>query len=122
TGAGSWTVVLKDTTTGMSASRTDIAHSGPDASAEWIMEDPSLSVNGRGSHLAALADYGAIAFDSGTVNGTSPNLVANSSHSDAGLMAQHAHVVSVPSGPDGDTAPDGFAVAHGVTPPPAPNS
>jgi hypothetical protein len=122
TGTNRWTITLEDVTTKVTGTQTGVAHTGLGASAEWIVEDPALSVNGARFHLAALADYGNSTFDRGTINGTFPGFIATSTDSDAGLMVQHAHVVSIPSAPDGDTTPDGFASAYGGTAPTAPTS
>ncbi|HLI14641.1 MAG TPA: G1 family glutamic endopeptidase [Acidimicrobiales bacterium] len=120
TSADTWTVTVADLTTGVSGTATGISHVGAGASAEWIVEDPALSVNGRTSRLAPLADYGTTSFDDALVNGGPPGLVAGAAASDAGLMVQHGRVVSTPSSPDANA--DGFAIAYGPTPPPPPGT
>jgi hypothetical protein len=112
TTTGTWTIVLDDERTGASAGEVVSGYTGPGASAEWIVEAPV--VNGR---IANLANYGTTTFDLGQVNGTSPNLALSP---DAGFMVAHNRIVSIPSGPDPDA--DGFAIAYGSTPPPAPSS
>ena len=120
TSSNQWTITLSDLTEDW-AFTTTATYSGPGESAEWIVEAPALSPNGVGFHQAALAGYGTVTFDKGTVNGSSPNLLANSSTSDAGLLVPHdGHVASVPSSPDGDK--DGFANAYGSTAPSPPAS
>lgn len=111
---GLWTITLADTTEGWTFTTSGLSYSGSLASAEWIIEAPT--VNGR---IAPLAHYGSTVFDLGTVDGASPGLVA----SEDGAMIQGRAVVSSPSTPDtGDPSPDGFAIAYGSTPPPAPAS
>jgi Peptidase A4 family len=109
-GGGQWSIYIKDLTTGQSFT-TQQAYSGPQTSAEWIQEAPT--VNGQ---VATLAHYGATKFDPGTVNGGNPGLVS----SDEGVMIQNGSQVSTPSNPDGDT--DGFNVQYGSTQPAPPAS
>jgi peptidase A4-like protein len=105
-----WTITITDTTTGASFT-TQQAYSGAATSAEWIEEAPQV-----GGRVATLAHYGGTQFDSGTVNGANPALVA----SEGGVMVQHRAQVSTPSAPDLDA--DGFAVEYGATAPAAPAS
>jgi hypothetical protein len=128
TGPDTWSITLKDTTNGIGGTETGIAHSASGGasggdSAEWIVERPAF-VNRQGRlRFTTLADYGTVTVDHGTANGSSPDLVANSANSDAGLMVQRAAtVISTPSGPDADAKPDGFAIAYGSTAPPSPAS
>ena len=111
----SWTITLADRSTShpWSFTKGPIVYTGPGASAEWVMEAPTV-----GGRIAPLAHYSTFAFDSGTVNGVAPGLTAN----EGGEMIQGSQVVSIPSGPDKDVVPDGFAIAHGSTPPSAPAS
>lgn len=110
-GSGSsWTITITDKSTGKSFS-TIQQYTGPQTSAEWIEEAPS--VNG---HIATLAHYGAVKFDPGTVNGSNPKLVA----AESGYMVQGGKRVSTPSNPDSDT--DGFKCAYGSTQPAPPAS
>jgi hypothetical protein len=107
---GSWTISISDGTTGRSFTTTQ-TYSGPQTSAEWIEEAPTV-----GGHVATLAHYGQATFDPGTVNGGNPRLA----FSDSGDMVQGRSQVSTPSVPDGDT--DGFNVAYGSTQPSPPTS
>ena len=110
-GKGTWTISISDKTSGGSFS-TIQAYSGPQTSAEWVEEAPTV-----GGRIATLAHYSSPqTFDPGTVNGGNPKLVA----ADGGDMIQGGQVVSIPSNPDGDT--DGFNVAHGSSPPSPPSS
>ncbi len=109
-GNGTWTISLKDNSTGQSFTTTQ-AYSGPAQSAEWIEEAPEV-----GGHISTLANYGETTFNPGTVNGGNPNLTAN----DGGVMIQKNKQVSTPSLPDSDT--DGFNIAYGSSAPSAPNS
>jgi hypothetical protein len=114
----SWTLTLADTALAHPWSVTEgpMTYTGPGASAEWVMEAPTV-----GGRIAPLAHYTTFPFDSGTVNGAAPGLTA----SEGGEMVQgfpFSQVVSIPSGPDKDAAPDGFAIAYGSIAPPAPAS
>jgi len=110
-GNGTWTITIGDTTTGGSFTTVQ-AYSGPQTSAEWVEEAPTV-----GGRIAPLAHYSSPqAFDPGTVNGASPKLTA----SDGGDMIQGGKVVSIPSNPDSDS--DGFNVAYGASAPSPPAS
>jgi hypothetical protein len=99
-----WLITLTDATADGagrgSPSSTCVAYTGPQSSAEWIVEAPE--VNGR---IATLADYGTATLGSPsvlTINGTTdPYLVSGSGgemvHS--GLFS--SSVVSVPGSPTG---------------------
>jgi hypothetical protein len=108
-GVSVWTITVTDTTTGKSFS-TQQSYSGPEQSAEWIQEAPTL-----GRRLATLADDGTVTFDPGTVNNANPGLVP----ADAGVMFKRRKQISTPSAPN--TAGNGFAVAYGAVAPPAPS-
>ncbi len=111
TGNGTWTISITDTTTNKSFSTVQ-AYSGPQTSAEWVEEAPTV-----GGRIAPLAHYSSPqAFDPGTVDGRNPGLVA----SDGGEMIQQGKVVSIPSNPDSDN--DGFNVSYGSIAPPPPSS
>ena len=109
-GTGQWSITLKDDTTGQSFT-TQQAYSGPESSAEWIQEAPTV-----GGRVAPLANYGETTFDPGTVNGSNPNLVV----ADGGVMVQKQTQVSTPSAPDKDT--DGFNAQYGSAQPTPPAS
>jgi hypothetical protein len=110
-GAGSqWTITITDTTTSKSFTTTQ-TYTGPQTSAEWIEEAPTV-----GGRVATLANYGGATFDPGTVNGGNPKLNA----SEGGAMVQNRAQVSTPSNPDSDT--DGFNAAYGSTTPSPPSS
>ena len=110
-GNGTWTITIRDVTTGGSFSTVQ-SYSGPQTSAEWIEEAPTV-----GGRIAPLANFSSPqTFDPGTVNGGNPGLVA----ADGGDMIQQRQVVSTPSNPDSDT--DGFNVARSSTQPAPPTS
>lgn len=109
-GGGTWSIEIQDKTQGWTFT-TNQAYSGPQTSAEWIQEAPTV-----GGTVAKLANYGQTTFNPGTVNGVNPGLVT----ADGGVMIQHNIQVSTPSVPDSDT--DGFNVAYGSTSPAAPAS
>jgi hypothetical protein len=110
-----WNISLNDTTQGWGVD-LGVSYSGPGASAEWIMEAPSL-----GSRVAQLAHYSTTVFDPGTIDSSqNPSL----NLSEAGSMVtgnmRRLSLISVPSTPDSDT--DGFAISYGSSAPPAPRS
>lgn len=108
-GSGSsWTITITD---GSQKFTTTQTYTGPQTSAEWIEEAPTV-----GGRVAPLANYGQTTFDPGTVNGGKPNLTA----SEGGAMVQKQVQVSTPSNPDGDF--DGFSVAYGSAAPAPPSS
>ena len=110
-GSGSsWTIVISDTSTGQSYTTVQ-AYTGPQTSAEWIEEAPSV-----GGRIATLANYGLTTFDPGTLNGRNPGLTA----SESGIMVQHSRQVSTPSNPNSDT--DGFNMQYGSMQPSLPSS
>jgi hypothetical protein len=110
-GSGSsWTITISDVSRNKSFSTVQ-TYTGPQTSAEWIEEAPSV-----GGRIAPLANYGQTTFDPGTVNGNNPVLTA----SDGGVMIQKGSQVSTDSNPDSDT--DGFNMAFGATAPSPPAS
>lgn len=108
TSGSSWAITIAD---GHQSFTTTQTYSGPQTSAEWIEEAPTV-----GGRVAPLANYGQTTFDPGTVNGANPRLTA----SDAGVMVQKRVQVSTPSSPDADT--DGFNIAYGASVPAPPPS
>jgi hypothetical protein len=110
-GSGSsWTITISDTSRNESYSTVQ-TYTGPETSAEWIEEAPTV-----GGRIAPLANYGQTTFDPGLVNGINPGLTAG----DGGVMVQKGIQVSTPSNPDGDS--DGFNSAYGATAPSPPAS
>ena len=111
-GSGSsWTITISDMSRNETFSTVQ-TYTGPQTSAEWIEEAPSV-----GGRIAPLANYGQTTFDPGTlVNGINPGLTA----SDGGVMIQKGIQVSTDSNPDSDT--DGFNMAYGATAPSPPTS
>jgi Peptidase A4 family len=108
-GSGSsWKITITD---GSQSFTTTQTYNGPESSAEWIEEAPSV-----GGRVAPLANYGRTTFDPGTANGVNPRLTA----SEGGVMVQKGVQVSTPSNPDSDT--DGFNVAYGASAPAPPSS
>ena len=109
----SWTIKITDTRTGASFATTQ-TYTGPQTSAEWIEEAPTV-----GGRSRTLANYGLATFDPETVNGAAPNFTA----SESGVMVQNGAQVSTPSNPDTDTGgSDGFNAAYGSTAPSPPPS
>jgi hypothetical protein len=108
----SWTITITDTRPGAGPpSTTTHTYTGPETSAEWIEEAPTV-----GGRVGTLANYGLASFDPGTVNGGNPKFNA----SDGGVMVQNRANVSTPSNPDTDA--DGFNAAYGPTAPSPPSS
>ena len=108
---GTWTMTISDNSTGGSFT-TIQSYSGPQTSAEWIEEAPTV-----GGRIAPLAHYSSPqTFDPGTVDGANPRLTATN----GGDMIQQGQVVSIASNPDRDT--DGFNMSYGSVQPPPPSS
>lgn len=124
-GSSQWTITISDGST-WSFTKA-LTYTGPGASAEWIVEAPTV-----GGRVGTLADYASpLTFNpdsiaAGTISGSaSPALT----YSDGGeLVTGHGRfqsVASIPSGPDVEqsgTPPDGFAISHGSVAPNAPSS
>ena len=112
---GNWTIAIQDVTTGHQFSTVE-QYSGPQTSAEWIIERPEVCDPDCG--LATLADYSPITIAPVSVNGANPDLTS----ADAGTMWNSAQTVqlSTPSNPNANT--DGFAMAYGSTQPSPPAS
>ena len=113
---GIWTISLNDKSTNGQFS-TQQAYSGPEQSAEWVLERP-LVCSSTSCQLSTLADYGQTTFDPGSVNGSSPHLTA----ADGGQMVDLSTgaPLSTPSNPDGDG--DGFTTTYGSAQPTPPSS
>jgi hypothetical protein len=116
---GLWTISLADETTGDQFSTVQ-PYSGPQESAEWIVERPEIdcSPSGTGCILSNLLDYGETTFAPLSVNGTNPDLTAD----DGGTMweGSSTNIVSEPSIPNSNS--DGFSIAYAPStqpPPPA---
>lgn len=103
-----WTIFIMDTSTGQQFT-TIQTYTGPQTSAEWIEEAPTV-----GGRVATLANYGLATFDPGTVNGGNPMLA----DADRGVMIQKRVHVSTPSVADDDT--DGFNMQFGSSTPAPP--
>ena len=80
------------------------------------MEAPT--VGGRVAPLAAY--HSPLTFDPGTLNGTSPGLLASQGGELVVRSKGSYQVVSIPSVPDGDV--DGFNISYGASAPSAPGS
>ncbi|UQZ37626.1 hypothetical protein C2I18_21725 [Paenibacillus sp. PK3_47] len=98
TSPGKWMIQLRNLSRHW-VFRTTQRYSGPQASAEWIVEAPQ--VNGS---IAGLARLSPVCFSRCRVNGKSPKLKS----SDGGIMIQNKHKVAVPSRPN--TRGDAFTV------------
>jgi hypothetical protein len=109
-GSGSsWMIKISDNHGG--SFTTTQTYTGPQSSAEWIVEAPTV-----GGEIAPLANYGSATLDPGTANDGNPQLNA----SEGGVMVQNGAQVSTPSNPDTDN--DGFNAAYGSTAPAPPSS
>jgi Peptidase A4 family len=105
--ATQWSIYLHDTTNGRTISTTQ-TYSGPQTSAEFIQEAPSLG------GVLPVAHYSPVAFYNARVNTVSPGLTASQEIT----MVQGGTDVSTPSAPN--QAANGFAVANSATAPAAP--
>lgn len=111
----SWSITLSDTTQGWTFTET-LSYKGPGASAEWIIEAPTV-----GNRIGTLANYGSTEFDLAAINGGSANAgLVSSDAGDLVTSGRHASVISIPSGPD--SAGDAFNIAYGSVAPSAPSS
>ena len=118
TGGTSWTITLVDLSTIHGWTFTQpVTYTGPGASAEWIMEAPTV-----GGRVATLAHYSSpTLFDPGTIDAAAiPALGASAGGALVAGARRTTQVVSIPSAPDGDT--DGFNISYGSSAPPAPSS
>jgi peptidase A4-like protein len=102
-GSPDWTITVADASTGQSDS-VQKPYSGPQSSAEWIQEAPTV-----GNHIAALANDGTVDFTNLTVNGTNPDLTI----AESGVMAKKGGRVILSTPSDPSTAGNAFAVAFG---------
>lgn len=101
-----WQISLVDDTNGQSFS-TEQTYSGPAQSAEWIVEAPYDTTTNEVDALASFSPAVDFTNDSATGPVASNFLSA---------MVQNGQLVGSPSAVDAN----GFAVAYGSTPPPAP--
>ncbi|MDA8145379.1 MAG: G1 family endopeptidase [Thermaerobacter sp.] len=95
-----WTLTMRDVTTGTSWSTT-LRYASSLASAEWVEEAP------WSGGVLPLADFGTATFDPGTVNGVNPLLTTQ----EGIVMNDPNGQTANPSAPDSDT--DGFNVCWG---------
>ena len=103
-----WRISLLDNTNGQ-AFTTYQSYSGPESSAEWIVEAPTNDISGVPIQ-SVLAPYSpAVTFARLLINGSNAALYK-------AVMIQNGVVVSSPS----PFTPNGFAVAYGSSPPQAP--
>lgn len=100
---GAWQISVTDNTTHQDF-LVDQTYSGPAATAEWIVEAPTVS-----NSQSTAAAYTPVTFSGLGINGPEAGLTDVS-------MQQQGATVSVPS----RLTASGFAVAYGSTPPPAP--
>ncbi len=99
-----WQIAVLDNTTSQSFT-TDQPYTGPETSAEWIVEAPSI--NGTPATLGVYSP--AITFTGLAAAGNRVRL-------NELVLVQNGAIVSSPSALDAN----GFSVAYGSTPPPAP--
>lgn len=86
---GKWCIILRNLTQGWTF-KTVQAYSGPQTSAEWIVEAPQV-----GSAISRFARLTPVVFRGCRVNGRNPRLRL----SQRGIMVQDDKIVSVPSKP-----------------------
>ncbi|WP_274364743.1 G1 family glutamic endopeptidase [Paenibacillus thermotolerans] len=96
-----WMILLRNKTKGWTFKRVT-TYKGPAASAEWIVEAPSI--NGKTTRLA---NYGKMRFSKCRLN--RKNALLKTEH--RGVMIQNNRVVSTPSLPN--KSKNGFTVAYG---------
>ncbi len=106
-GGNRWVIRMRNATQNWTFTTVQ-SYSGPQSSAEWIVEAPQL--NGKPTRLARFAP---IKFARCRLNGANPKLKMN----ERGYMVQNNRIVSVPSLPNRDG--DGFAVRRTSLPSPS---
>ncbi len=89
-GSGKWCITLSNLSKSWTF-RTFQRYTGPQTSAEWIMEAPQV-----GGIITALAKVSTIRFSRCRVNGKSPRLTP----ADGGIMVQKKITVAVPGSPN----------------------
>jgi hypothetical protein len=97
-----WNITVRDQTRGETFTN-QVPYSSSYATAEWIEETP-LVIDTSGAALADLPNLTTTRFDSATVNGADPHLVATESIS---LIDASGKVIGAPSAPDAEG--DGFS-------------
>lgn len=110
-----WMISLSDTTQGWTYTQS-VDYTGPAASAEWILEAPSLC-NGSRCTIATLADYGSTTFVPDDANGANAHLTTSEGGE---IVNSRGQVISIPSAPSSEG--DGFTIAYGSTAPSPPSS
>ncbi len=110
-GAGNFTLMLTDQTTGVTKTFSKSSSKAKDASAEVIAEAPSDN-----SGVLPLADFGTVSFSACTING-SPLASAPWQQIDMVDQSSNTKLATTSAlGADGGS----FSVARGAPPPPAP--
>lgn len=100
---GYWQFTIDDVTQNWQESYSQpVAYSGPESSADWIVEDPT---DGTSNSLLPFADFGIVNFSNLSVNSVEPSL---SLESDGIEMAQGGSVLAIPAATTGD----GFSVSY----------
>jgi hypothetical protein len=98
TSSGNWTVIVKDNTTGQSAT-VDVSYPSSLSSAEWIVEDPST----RRSEIA-LDNFGSVPISAATAQKDGKTVSVSDSHARSMAMVNPGReILASPSGvgPDG---------------------
>ncbi|HMK98595.1 MAG TPA: G1 family glutamic endopeptidase [Acidimicrobiales bacterium] len=118
--SGKWLITLTDNGSSTHAAQKEFAscqsYSGPDNSAEYIVEAPE--VNGS---ISSLADYTSATFGAPSVleiNGADMQIAPGTGGEMVQRSSSTSKVVSVPSEPD--SAGDAFSCAYGSSQPAAP--
>lgn len=93
-----WLIYMRNTTQNWTF-RTTKRYTGPQASAEWIVEAPQV-----GALISKMAHISAVSFTCCRLNGRSPNLTS----AQRGIMIQGDTVTSIPGDPN--RAGDAFVV------------
>jgi hypothetical protein len=68
------------------------------ATAEWILETPTVISTDTGVGLATMPNLSGVHFNNATVNGANPNLVSSEAIQ---LVATTGEVIATPSAPSG---------------------
>ena len=95
-----WTITIQNLSSGQSFSMT-VPYPSTYATAEWILETPTVISSDTGVGLASMPDVHGAHFSNATVNGANPGLVSSEAIQ---LVATTGQVIATPSAPSGGNA------------------
>lgn len=95
-----WTITIQNLSSGQSFSMT-VPYPSTYATAEWILETPTVISSDSGVGLASMPNVHGAHFSNATVNGVNPGLVSSEAIQ---LVATTGQVIATPSAPSGGNA------------------